>query len=321
MRALFFNGKKLQGKPVKQPVRRRGEALIRVRLAGICATDLEILEGYMNFRGIPGHEFVGVVESAPRRELVGRRVVGEINIPCGRCSTCRRGLGKHCAKRGVMGIEGKDGAFAEYCTLPVKNLHIVPAAVPDEAAVFTELLAAACEIPTRVTIHRGETVAVLGDGRLAAMAAQVLALRTGRVDVFGLNKQKLAMIRRPGVSTHHVRRLKEYRRSFDTVVECTGSPDGLPLATELTKPQGTIVLKSTYHGSLQWNPASIVVDEITLKGSRCGPFDTALRLLALEEVTVLPFLTAVYPLEEWRRAFERAREPASFKVAVRMPER
>lgn len=318
MRAIYFNGKKLLAKTMPKPRRSKREALIRMHLAGICATDLEIVKGYMNFRGVPGHEFVGTIESAPRRELIGKRVVGEINIPCGKCSICRRGLGKHCPARRVLGIEGKNGAFAEYLTLPVKNLHTVPATISDETAVFTELLAAACEIPTRVTIHRGQSVAVLGDGRLAAMVAQVLSLRTDRVSVFGRSKQKLALIRRTGVSTHGAGRLHAYRRSFDTVIECTGSPEGLPTAIDLTRPQGTVVLKSTYHSAFTWNFAPAVVDEITIVGSRCGPFDTALRLLALEEIATQPFLTAVYPFREWPRAFERAGEPASFKIAIRM---
>ncbi|HUV37475.1 MAG TPA: alcohol dehydrogenase catalytic domain-containing protein [Patescibacteria group bacterium] len=318
MHAIYFNGEKLLKKTMPKPRRGRLEALVRVHLAGICATDLEILEGYMGLRGVPGHEFVGTVESAPRRELIGKRVVGEINIPCGKCSICRRGLGKHCPTRSVLGIQGKNGAFAEYLTLPVKNLHTVPAGIPDEAAVFTELLAAACEVPARVTIHRGQKVAVLGDGRLAAMVAQVLALRTDHVNVFGTDKQKLALIGKTGVSTHGAGQLHAYRRSFDTVVECTGSPEGLPAAADLVRPQGTIVLKSTYHGALQWNPSPLVVDEITIVGSRCGPFDTALRLLALEEIVTRPFLTAVYPFVEWRRAFEHAREPGSFKIAVRL---
>jgi threonine dehydrogenase-like Zn-dependent dehydrogenase len=318
MRAIYFNGRRLLAKTMPMPRRGKREALVRVHMAGICSTDLEIIKGYMNFRGVPGHEFVGTVEAAPRGQLVGRRVVGEINIPCGTCSICRRGLAKHCPARRVLGIDGKDGAFAEYLTLPVKNLHTVPATIPDEAAVFTELLAAACEIPTRVTIHRGQRVAVIGDGRLAAMVAQVLAFRTDRVSVFGTSRKKLALIRRSGVSTHGVGRLQAHRRSFDTVIECTGSPEGLPAAVTLTRPQGTVVLKSTYHGTFDWNPAPAVIDEITIVGSRCGPFDTALRLLALEEIATRPFLTAVYPFEKWREAFERAREPESFKIAMRM---
>jgi threonine dehydrogenase-like Zn-dependent dehydrogenase len=289
-----------------------------VRLAGICSTDLEIARGYMRFRGVPGHEFVGTVAEAETRRLVGRRVVGEINVPCGGCELCRAGLGKHCAARSVLGISRRNGAFAEYLTLPEKNLHLVPPRLEDQAAAFTELVAAACEFPERIEIGRGDTVVVLGDGRLAAMAAQVAALHAKRVSVLGRSAEKLAKIRRLGIETLGPRDVARLRRSADFVIECTGSPLGLPLAAALVRPQGAIILKSTYEGKLDWNPAPIVIDEIIVAGSRCGPFDTALRLLAAGRIKVLPFLTAIYPFERWRAAFRAARRPGSFKVLLRI---
>ncbi len=318
MKALVFDGKKLALSTVPAPRLRAGEALVKVRLAGICSTDLEIVRGYMSFRGVPGHEFVGTVVSAPAKRLVGKRVVGEINVPCGRCATCRAGLGKHCASRGVLGISGRNGAFAEHLALPVENLHVVPAGLSDKEAAFTELVAAACEIPERMEIRRNERILVLGDGRLAAMVAQVLVPRTNDLAVLGRSSRKLSILRGLGIRTHGPRAPKSLLHSQDLVIECTGSPRGLPLAAKLVKPRGRIVLKSTFHGNLEWNPAPLVVDEITVVGSRCGPFAPALSLLAGGTVRVLPFLSAVYPLERWETAFRAARRPGSFKVLMRM---
>jgi threonine dehydrogenase-like Zn-dependent dehydrogenase len=319
MRAIHFDGMKLRGIVVPRPRARRGEALVKVRLAGICSTDLEIVRGYMAFRGIPGHEFVGEVVEASTRSLIGRRVVGEINVPCGRCELCRAGLGKHCASRSVLGIARRNGAFAELLALPEKNLHVVPSRLSDEEAVFTELVAAACEIPERISIGARDTVIVLGDGRLGAMAAQVVSLRSKHVAVLGMNRRKLSVLRRLGIKTHGPRDRTRLLRSADFVIECTGSPRGLPLAARLVRPQGAIVLKSTFQGALDWNPAPLVVDEIIVAGSRCGPFATALGLLARKKVKVLPFLTAIYPFERWGEAFRRAQRRDSFKVLLRMP--
>ena len=318
MRALFFDGRGLR--EVRRPLPRpgRGEALVRVRLAGICSTDLEILKGYYSFRGVPGHEFVGTVESAPSRRFIGKRVVGEINVPCGRCALCRAGLGTHCPARGVVGIDKRDGAFAEYLALPERNLHVVPGGLPDEEAVFTELVAAACEILEQVPIARRDRVLVLGDGRLAAMAAQVVSLASGDVSVLGRSPRKLAALRALGIETHGPREGRRLGRRHDVVVDCTGNPAGLALAASLVRPRGVIVLKSTYQGELGWNPAPIVVDEITIVGSRCGPFDRALELLAGRAISVRPFLTAAYPFERWANAFRRARGASAFKVLLRM---
>ena len=318
MKALVFDGKKLALATVPAPRPRAGEALVKVRLAGICSTDLEIIRGYMSFRGIPGHEFVGTVVSAGAKRLIGKRVVGEINIPCGTCATCRAGLGKHCASRGVLGISGRNGAFAEYLRLPVQNLHVGPAGLSDEEAAFAELVAAACEIPEQIGIRREDRVLVLGDGRLAAMVAQVLSPRTTRLAVLGRSSRKLSVLRRLGVRTLGPRVPKTLQRSQDIVIECTGNPRGLPLAARLVKPRGRIVLKSTFHGTFEWNPAPLVVDEITVVGSRCGPFEPALSLLSKGTVRVLPFLSGVYPLGRWEAAFRAARRPGAFKVLMRM---
>jgi threonine dehydrogenase-like Zn-dependent dehydrogenase len=319
MKALRFDGRTIELADLPRPRPRPGEALVRVRLAGICSTDLEILRGYLSFRGVPGHEFVGTVVSSPLKRLAGARVTGEINVPCGTCELCAAGLGKHCASRSVLGISGRAGAFAEYLALPVGNLHVVPRALSDEEAAFTELVAAACEITERVAIGRADRVLVLGDGRLAAMAAQVVAARTPRVAVLGLNRAKLAAIARLGVETLDGARSAGPGRPYDVVIECTGSPSGLPLAASLVRPRGTIVLKSTYEAELRWNPSSIAVDEITIVGSRCGPFPRALELMRTGKVKVLPFLSAVYPLARWRGALRAARRAGSFKVLIRMP--
>lgn len=318
MKAILFDGRKLKEAKILKPRLRRRHAVIKVHFAGICSTDLEIMRGYMGFKGIPGHEFIGTVVSASPKALIGKRVTGEINIPCGRCSICRRGMEKHCPNRSILGISKKNGAFAEYVSLPIENLHVVPSRVRDEEAVFTELLAAACEVPAKIKILKSNKIAVLGDGQLAAMAAQVLSLTTRNVAVFGLHQKKLAVFRNLGIATHDVARRSAFKRKYDIVVECTGRPSGLPIAAELVRPEGTIVLKSTYHGRLNWNLAPIVVDEITIVGSRCGPFDMALRLLALGEVKVLPFVTAIYPFEKWQQALRRARHLESFKVLIEM---
>lgn len=317
MRAIYFDGEKAELVRARKPRRRVGESLIRVDMAGICATDLEILLGYMNFRGILGHEFVGTVESSDRRSLVGKRVVGEISVPCRACRQCEKGVTKHCTRRTVIGIDGRDGAFAEYLTLPDDNLHTIPAGLSDEEAVFTELLAAACEFAERTDIRADSRIVVLGDGRLAAMTSQVAALRARDTTVLGLNRKKLAAFEAAGLRTAVTENRADIGADFDIVIDCTGKPTGLPLAVELVKPQGTIVLKSTYHGTLDWNPAPIVIQEITVIGSRCGPFEKALELLAGKRIQTGPFITALYGLEDFEKAVQRARHSDSFKVLIK----
>ncbi len=314
MRALYFKDGRIGERKTGKPRPARGEALVKVLYAGICSTDLEILEGYMNFSGIPGHEFSGIVET-PRR-LAGRRVTGEINVGCGRCDLCRGGLAKHRPDRTVLGISGRDGAFAEYLTLPVANLHTIPDGVSDMEAAFTEPLAAACEIPERVEIGTSSRVAVLGDGRLAAMVAQVIGLRTKALTVMGIDRGKMSVFADLGFETVDLAEAPSMKRAFDIVVECTGSAGGLPEAARLVRPRGTIVLKSTFHAPLEWNPSSIAVDEITITGSRCGPFETALDLLEKGLVKTAPFLTAVYPFDRWETALRRARERDAFKILL-----
>ncbi len=316
MQALYFKDGQLLAREMDKPGVLRGEALVRIRYAGICSTDLEILKGYMDFTGVPGHEFVGTVETP--RSLAGRRVTGEINISCGRCELCRRGLGKHCRKRTVLGIAGRDGAFAEYLAIPMTNLHAVPDGVSDEDAVFTELLAAACEIPERVYISQSSRVAVLGDGRLAAMAAQVLRLKTKTLTVIGVDKEKMRLIAGLGIDTVHSATVSSMKGSFDVAVECTGNRMGLPDAVELVRPHGTVVLKSTFHAPLKWNPSRAVVNEITIVGSRCGPFETALGLLKKKKIETAPFLTAIYPFGRWETALRRAKRRDAFKVLLEM---
>lgn len=292
-----------------------GEARVRVRLAGICNTDLELMRGYLDFRGVPGHEFVGVVEEAPGHpEWVGKRVVGEINAACGTCPTCRAGRPTHCPNRTTLGISGRDGAFAEFLLLPVVNLHEVPPEIPDEAAVFVEPLAAALEILQQVHIHPTDRVVVLGDGKLGLLIAQVLQLTGCDLLVVGRNRNKLAILARRGIPVATVE--EAGNPSADVVVECTGSPEGFAIARRWVRPRGTLVLKSTYHGTLEVNMTMIAVDEVTVVGSRCGPFEPALRLLRQGLVEVLPLIHARYPLRQADRAFEHAARKGVLKVLL-----
>jgi threonine dehydrogenase-like Zn-dependent dehydrogenase len=317
MKAIYFNGKKAELISARKPRLRIGEALIRVDMAALCATDLEILMGYLEFRGILGHEFVGTVESSEQKSLIGKRVVGEIFVPCRGCTVCQRGLEKHCPERTVIGISGRDGVFAQYVALPIENLHTIPDSLDDEAAVFVELLAAACEITERVSFRPDSRVVILGDGRLAAMTAQVVALHSRNPIVLGLNTKKLSAFQKVGLRTEIVENRGGIGDSFDIAVDCTGKPNGLPLAVELVKPQGTVILKSTYHSALEWNPAPIVINEITVVGSRCGPFDRALDLLKKRKIKTKPFITAIYDLEDFEKALQRARHSDSLKVLIR----
>lgn len=303
-----------------------GEALVRVRLAGICATDLELLAGYKGgYRGVLGHEFVGVVVHAPGNAAwVGRRVVGEINLGCGRCDLCRRGLGKHCRARRTLGIIRHDGAFAEYLTLPVANLHTVPEGVPDEAAVFAEPLAAALQVLEQVHIAPGDRVAVLGDGRLGLLVAQVIGLTPCDLTLLGRNPTKLAIAARRGIRTVNTEDVDaldaQAVRPADVVVEVTGSPAGFALARRLVRPAGTLVLKSTFSEDLPgFDASSLVVDEVTLVGSRCGPFAPALALLRDGRVDVASLIHARYPLADGVAALEHAGRKGVLKVLMQMP--
>jgi threonine dehydrogenase-like Zn-dependent dehydrogenase len=326
------NGKlKAASRPV--PKLRRGWALVRVRLVGICNTDVELLRGYYTFRGVPGHEFVGSVEelrgisAVETKTWLGRRVCGEINISCralGRrpiCDFCRRGLKTHCAHRTVLGIIGHPGAYAEYLTLPLENLHLVPDGVSDEQAVFVEPLAAACEILEQVDVRKIREAAVLGDGKLAQLIARVLCTAIPRVVMYGKHEGKLALARPAGIVTRrargHASDLKRVPEQFRLVVEATGSPTGFALAQRMTEPRGMLVLKSTFHGAAQVETWPIVVKEITVLGSRCGPFSKAIALLRSGKVDPTPLVTRTYPLADALEAVAFAQRRGVMKVLVR----
>ena len=289
-------------------------ALIKVHLAGICSTDLQIFKGYMNFHGVPGHEFVGSVVEGPR-ELMHKRVVGEINFACGRCEFCRLALDRHCPNRSVMGILNADGAFAEFVAIPPMNLHVVADSLSDEEAVFTEPLAAAFEILEQVQVNLGDEVLVLGDGKLGFLCAQVLRLASDKVALAGKHPDKLKLIKRFGVRTILLNDWEPKR--FDIVVEATGSDSGLQLAMSSVRPRGTLVLKSTIAGEHRVSLAPLVINEITVVGSRCGPFAPALNALRERSVSVTPLIEKIYPLSEGIEAVAHAGRPGARKILLR----
>lgn len=301
-----------------RPERLPGCALIRVTLAGVCRTDMELVRGYMNFTGVLGHEFVGIVEEAEDASLVGRRVVGEINIECGRCDMCRRGHGRHCRNVRVLGINNWDGAFAEWVVLPERNLHVVPDGVSDRQAVFVEPIAAAVEIVEQVHVLPTDRVAVVGDGRLGLMCAQVLRLSGCDLTVIGRHRDKLAIVGDDNVQTMLAddETVEALLGRMDVVVEATGRQGGLALATSLVRPRGTLVLKTTIADDVPINLADIVVREIQLVGSRCGPFPPALRLLAEGQIETEPFIQAEFPLADGVQAMEYAARPGVLKVLI-----
>jgi len=285
----------------------RGGVLLKLRLGGICNTDMELMRGYYGFRGRPGHEFVAT------RVDTGERVVGEINLACGKCSWCSRGMGRHCPKRTVLGIVKHPGAFADYFTLPAENLLPVPSTVPDEHAVFTEPVAAACEIVEQIPqIVRGE-VAVLGDGKLGLLIAQVLAVYGAKVDLFGRHPAKLKVAKKVGVRTV----VGRAGRKYPYVVDATGSAAGLAEAASMTVPRGVLVMKSTVHEPVQVNMAPLIVDEITLVGSRCGRFAPALELIRRKALNLDAMLTGEFALARAPEAFERAAQRGALKVFLR----
>jgi threonine dehydrogenase-like Zn-dependent dehydrogenase len=314
VKALVFADGEPRVEERPDPSPSRGEAIVRVTLAGICRTDLEIARGYMGFDGIPGHEFVGVVESAPEPGFAGRRVVGEINVGCGSCERCRRGLGRHCPRRTVLGIAGRDGAFAERLALPTANLHAVPDAMPDEVAVFTEPLAAAYEILEQVRPAAGTAALVLGDGRLGQLCASVLARAGSPPSVVGRHPEKLRRLERMGLRA--IPAGTAIPREFDLAVEATGTPEGLALALSAVRPRGTVVLKSTYRGAAPVALAPAVVDEITIVGSRCGPFAPALEHLSTDPAVTEGLVSGRFPMAEAAAAFARAAAPDALKVLL-----
>ncbi len=313
MFAVHLEGGRVEVRHAPLPTRPPGHALLRLVCAGVCNTDIELRRGYYGFSGTPGHEFVAEVAESDNAALRGRRVVGEINLACGACEWCARGLGRHCPNRTVLGIVKHPGAFSEYFTLPETNLHVLPDSLAAEEAVFTEPLAAACEILDQVPIARGGEVAVLGDGKLGLLVAQALAANGARVHLYGRHASKLAIARAAGIETFIA---NKERGGYEWVVEATGSPGGLKQAIAMTRPRGTVVMKSTVHGDVAIDTAPAIVNEITLIGSRCGRFEPALDLLARRCVRVREMISAVYTLAEAPRAFNRAEETGVLKILL-----
>ena len=317
MRALVFDGSLSFRPRHADPPAGGGDTLVRVRQAGICATDLEITRGYMGFRGILGHEFVGEVVQSPDHDLLGQRVVGEINVVCGRCDLCLSGLSNHCRNRSVLGILNHDGAFADYLRLPAVNLHAVPASIDDDAATFVEPLAAAFQVLKQLNFDSHKWVTVLGDGRLGLLVAQVLRNVNCQVRVIGKHPQKLAMCEKWSIRARALSEISP-RHDQDVVVDCTGSASGLELALQMVRPRGTVVLKTTAAAGMSINLAPAVIDEVNIIGSRCGPFREALRALAEKRVDVASLIQRRMKLEQGVEAIELAGRPGVLKVLLTM---
>jgi threonine dehydrogenase-like Zn-dependent dehydrogenase len=315
MRALVFENS-LSFRPRQaEPKAADGDTLVRVRQAGICATDLEITRGYMGFTGVLGHEFVGEVVQSPDPNLIGRRVVGEINVVCGRCDLCLSGLSNHCRNRSVLGILNHDGAFAEFLRLPAMNLHALPDSLDDDAATFVEPLAAAFQVLKQVNLDAGKWVTVLGDGRLGLLVAQVLRDANCQVRVIGKHPQKLALCEKWSIRSRPLADIVP-RHDQDVVVDCTGSAAGLELALQMVRPRGTVVLKTTVAAGAPLNLAPVVIDEITIVGSRCGPFRQAILALAEKRIDVASLIHRRMKLEQGVEAMELAGRPGVLKVIL-----
>ncbi|MDB4532945.1 alcohol dehydrogenase catalytic domain-containing protein [bacterium] len=311
MRAICLDQNGIQFHPDHQsPVPLSGEVIIDVIAAGICETDLQLAKGYMGFSGVLGHEFVGIATSGP---LAGARVVGEINCNCRKCPRCLSGLGNHCVDRTVVGIHRHDGAFADQVAIPQTSMHIVPDSISDDQAVLIEPLAAALQIQQQIEISSVQNAIVLGDGRLANLCAQAISQSVKNIKVVGKHELKLARFRKFGIETIHLNDLIR-EKDFDLVVDCTGSVTGLPLALQLVKPRGTIVMKTTVAADHVISLAPVVIDEISVVGSRCGPFDLAIELLQADRFDLSGLVTHRFALEEAAKAFEMAVDPSAFKV-------
>ena len=317
MRALVLEGHQVTLDPQRpRPAPLAGEVMVRVLRAGVCETDLQLIRGYMGFNGVLGHEFVGNPEDGP---YAGRRVVGEINCNCRTCPTCLAGRPTHCPNRTTLGIVKHDGAFADYIAVPQHNLHLVPDSLPTDVAVFAEPVAAAFQIPAQLTVNRADRIVVLGDGRLGNLCAQVLAGISDHVLVAGKHPGKLALLDALGIDTALVADVPA-DHTADVVVDCTGSDTGLPAALSLVRPRGTVVLKTTVAGTQQMPWAPVVIDEVTIVGSRCGPFDRALEALAAESVSVLPMISERFPLSAGVDALAAAGRRGVLKVLLDVAE-
>jgi alcohol dehydrogenase len=314
MLAVHLENGRVEVREVRKPRRPPGFALIRLIYGGICNTDLELQRGYYGFTGTPGHEFVGEVVEADRTDLIGKRVVGEINLACEQCEWCSRSLGRHCPHRTVLGIVKHPGAFREFLTLPERNLRVVPKNVTDRQAVFVEPLAAACEILDQVRIPENAKVAVLGDGKLGLLIAQVLHAHGATVEHFGRHASKLRISQAAGIATRIAKSLPA--QAYDWVVDATGSAEGLEHAVRMTRPRGTLILKSTIHGLVPVDTALVIVNELTLVGSRCGRFEPAMKLLRTGKVRVDEMISEVLPLSAAPQAFARAAEKGVLKVLL-----
>lgn len=313
MKALWLENNKISLSDALQP-HKPNEALIKIRKAGICSTDLELVKGYYPYTGILGHEFVGEVMEAENASWIGQRVVGEINVVCDQCEQCINGRPTHCENRTVLGIVNRDGIFAEFTTLPIANLHRVPYSVPDEMAVFTEPLAAALEIQQQIQIKPTDRVLLVGAGRLGQLIAQTLALTGCDLRVVARHVHQQNLLKARGIKIISEEEIQPWR--WDVAVEATGSPNGFALARKAIRPRGTLVMKSTYKGEMSVNFSSIVVDEINIIGSRCGPFEPALRLMESRQVDPTVLIADEFKLDEALKAFERAAETGVLKVLV-----
>ncbi len=315
MKALRFDGKNLNY--IKDyPKPQTGEALVKVSMAGICGTDLEILQGYMSYEGVLGHEFVGVVVESKNKDLIGKRVVGEINVGCEKCDSCKKGMQRHCPNRSVLGILNRDGAFAEFLSLPEKNLHVIPDSITDKQAVFVEPIAAAFEIKEQVLLKPDWHVAIVGDGRLSQLIISVLKTSCSDITCFGRHQNKLERLEKLGIKTKiGIEPVEEF--SYDLVVEATGSNSGFLDSMKLVKPKGTVILKSTIASKENLDLTPAVVNEITLVGSRCGPFRPAINALASGMISVDGLIDSEYPLEKFNEAFDKAKNSKTLKVVLK----
>ena len=315
MKATFFDGKKMVLEK-NYPNPNFNETLVKVNLAGICGTDLEILDGYMQYNGILGHEFVGTVVKSNNSKLIGKRVVGEINAGCGKCNSCSKGMERHCSARTVLGILKRNGAFAEFLSLPEKNLHVIPDFITDEQAVFVEPLAAAFEINEQVSLKPEWNVAVVGDGRLAQLIIQVIKLTCSNVTCFGKHEKKLESLVQSGIKIKlGIESTDE--QLFDLVIEATGSNSGFTDTMKLVKPRGTVVLKSTIASRENLDLTPTIINEITLIGSRCGLFQPAIDALATKKVSVDSMIDFTFSLDQFDDAITYAKKPDTLKVFLK----